>query len=161
MHGRSARPTPPLLEVPVSHTGVPRQRVDSGEAAPVERTTSPGATGKPVATDPPGSPGGAVVHLGQTGARVARHGAAGRPQIVAVPRCSRARSAEPYLVRILHVVGDRSPVVIAGFADDRTALERELVRIGHEPDRFIEDAHLDGVDQALRDRLHALRSGPG
>ena len=161
MHGRSAHPTPPLLEAPASPTEVPRPRVDSREPAPIERTTRPSATGGRAATIPPGPSSGAVVHLGRTGARVARHGTAGRPQIVAVPRCSRARSAEPYLVRILHAVGDRAPVVIAGLADDRTALERELVRIGHEPDRFIEDAHLDGVDQALRDRLHALGSDPG
>jgi hypothetical protein len=78
-----------------------------------------------------------------------------------VPRRSRARSPEPYLVRILHAIGDRSPIVIAGLADERIALEREFVRIDHHPERFVEDPRLDAVDDALRERLRALHSHPG
>jgi hypothetical protein len=159
MPGRSTHPAPPVLEAHASPTGITR-RVDSGAPAPGERTSSPGASRGSVATLPHGPAGGAVVHLGRTGARVARDRAGGHPRIVSVPRRSRARCPEPYLVRVLHAVGDCSPVVIAGLADDRTALERELVRIGHQPDRFIEDCHLAGVDEALRERLRALRSHP-
>jgi hypothetical protein len=114
-----------------------------------------------VATLPHPPLGGAVVHLGPAGARKARDRAGGRPEMVSIPRRSRARNPAPYLVRILHAVGDRAPVVIAGLADERTALEREFVRIGHHPERFIEDPHLDAADEALRGRLRALHSHPG
>ena len=114
-----------------------------------------------VATLPHDPSGGAVIHLGRTGARVARDRATGGPEIVAVPRRSRARRPEPYLLRILHAVGERAPLVIGGVPDERTALERELVRIGHQPERFIEDPRLDPVDEALRARLRALHSHPG
>jgi hypothetical protein len=129
--------------------------------APGERTTSPGATCGTVATLPHHPSGGAVVHVGRTRARIARDRAAGVVEVLSVPRRSRARSPEPYVARILHAVGDRSPVVIAGLADERTVLERELVRIGHHPEGLIEDPHLDPVDDALRRRLRALRSHPG
>ena len=129
--------------------------------APGERTTSPGAIGVTVATLPHRPSGGAVVHLAGTGARVARERGVGGAELVSVRRRSRARSPEPYLVRILHAVGDRSPIVIAGLPDERTALERELVRIGHHPERFIEDPHLEATDDALRRRLRALHSHPG
>ena len=173
MHGRSRRPgalvlvvpapapAPPIPAVPAS-TAIPgRRSTVEPPRAPGERTTSPGATGGTVATLPHRPSGGAVVHLGGSGARVARDRAAGGAEIVSVQRRSRARSPEPYLVRILHAVGDRSPVVIAGIPDERTALEREFVRIGHHPERFIEDPHLDAADDALRARLRALRSHPG
>jgi hypothetical protein len=81
--------------------------------------------------------------------------------MVSIPRRSRGRSPGPYLVRVLHAVGDRAPIVIAGLPDERTALEREFVRIGHHPERFVEDPHLDAVDETLLLRLRALRSHPG
>lgn len=160
MHGRSTRPGPPDLTPPATPT-MPANVSAERPRSPGERTTSPGATTVTVATLPHGPSGSAVVHLGRAGARVARDGATGRPEIISVPRRSRARSPEPYLVRILHAVGDRSPLVIAGLADERTELERELVRIDHRPERLIDDPHLDAVDEALRGRLRALHSHPG
>ena len=41
------------------------------------------------------------------------------------------------------------------------AFEREIMRIGHHPDRFVEDPNLDDADDALRRRLRALHSHPG
>jgi hypothetical protein len=173
MHGRSSHPGSAVRVVPATVPSPPTPARAAVEAtptgrsateiprAPGERTTSPGATGGTVATLPHRPSGGAVVHLGVAGARVARDRTAGGADIVSVPRRSRARVQEPYLVRILHAVGDRSPVVIAGIEDERTALEREFVRIGHHPERFIEDPHLDAADEALRGRLRALRSHPG
>lgn len=173
MHGRSRRPRPPELAappvvpapatppVPDRPTVPARPWTAEQPRAPGGRTTSPGATTGTIATLPHRPSGGAVVYLGPTGARVARDLPTGRAQVVGVPRRSRARAPEPYLVRILHAVGDRSPFVIAGLADERTALEREFVRIGHHPERFIEDPHLEPGDDALLRRLRALRSHPG
>jgi len=171
MHGRPRRPgspapggpatAPAIPAMPTARaTPVPRSTAERPRA-PGERTTSPGATGVTVATLPHRPSGGAVVHLARTGARVARDRGLGGAELVSVPRRSRARSPEPYPVRILHAIGDRSPIVIAGIPDERTALERELVRIGHHPERFIEDPHLDATDDSLRRRLRALHSHPG
>ena len=161
MHGRSTHPGPPDLATPGTPPVPAPLAAAEPPPSPGERTTSPGAMTGTVATLPHGPSGGAVVHLARAGARVARDRAAGRPEIVSVPRRSRARNPAPYLVRILHAVGDRAPVVIAGLADERTALEREFVQIGHHPERFIEDPHLDAVDEVLLGRLRALHSHPG
>jgi hypothetical protein len=83
------------------------------------------------------------------------------PEIVVIARRSRARIPEAYLLRILGAVGDRAPVVIAGLADERMALEEEIVRQGHDRERFIEDSLVDSADEALRGRLRELHSHPG
>ncbi len=172
MHGRSCRPGPPALGVPAwvasparaedrLERGVARGQAAEPPRAPGERITSPGAIGVTVATLPHRPSGGAVVFLGRTRARVARERAAGATEFVSVPRRSRARAPEPYLARVLRAVGDRAPVVIAGLADERNALEREVEGVDHHPDRFIEDPNLDAADDALRRRLRALHSHPG
>ena len=161
MHGRSTHPGPPDVAAPATPPVPARRPPADPPPAPGERTTSPGSMTGTIATLPHRPSGGAVVYLGPAGARVARDRAGGRPEIISVPRRSRGRSPAPYLVRILHTVGDRAPVVIAGIADERTALEREFVRIGHHPERFIEDPHLDAVDETLRLRLRALHAHPG
>lgn len=173
MHGRSCHPAQPALGVPATVSATPAPTVPGVETcagrppaatpprAPGERTTSPGATSVTIATLPHRPSGSAVVHLGSARARVARERAPGGAEIVSVPRRSRARDPEPYLVRVLRAVGDRAPVVIAGLADERSAFEREIVRLGHHPDWFVEDPHLDDVDDALRMRLRSLHSHPG
>jgi hypothetical protein len=161
MHGRSTHPGSPDVAPPPTRAVAAHQPAAEPPPAPGERTTSPGAMTGTIATLPHDPSGGAVVYLGRTGARVARDRAGGRPEVLSVPRRSRGHDPAPYLVRILHAIGDRAPVVIAGFADERTALEREFVRIGHHPERFIEDPHLDAGDDALRGRLRGLHSHPG
>jgi hypothetical protein len=65
-------------------------------------------------------------------------------------------------VRILHEVGDRSPVVVLGAPAERTAFEREFVLVSHRPDRLLEDASIhDAHPEALLERLRVLRSHPG
>ncbi len=160
MHGRSTHPGPPNLAAPglVEHPPQPPAR---RAVSPGERTTSPGATTTTVATLPHRPLGCAVVHLGRVNARVARDRPGDRPEIVVIARRSRARIPEAYLTRVLNAVGDRAPVVIAGLADERTALEDEIVRRGHDPQRFVDDALVNSADEALRGRLRDLHSHPG
>jgi hypothetical protein len=160
MHGRSTHPGPPDVAEPGALTR-PTQRPTRRAISPGERTTSPGATTTTLATLPHRPLGCAVVHLGRAGARVARDRPSGSPEIVVIARRSRARIPEAYLVRVLDAVGDRAPVVIAGLADERTALGEEIVRRGHDPERFIEDPLVDSADEALRSRLRGLHSHPG
>jgi hypothetical protein len=160
MHGRSTHPGPTNTTEPGPVKGPPQPPARRA-VSPGERTTSPGATTTTVATLPHRPLGCAVVHLGRVGARVARDHPGGSPEIVAIGRRSRARMPVAYLARVLEAVGDRAPVVIAGLADERAALEEEIVRRGRDPERFIEDPLVDSADEALRGRLRELHSHPG
>ena len=161
MHGRSTHPGSPSAVRPAFDAARTAWPATEPPPAPGTRTTSPGATTPTLATLPHARSGGAVIHVGRTEARVARDLVAGRPEIVSVPRRSRARRPEAFLDRVLLAVGDRSPLVIAGPAVERIALERELGRLGQCPDRWIDDSSLDGSDELLRLRLRALHSHPG
>ncbi len=131
-------------------------------APPGERTTSPGAVTATTATLPHEDLGGAVLLLGVREAVLARRRRDGRDEVVRVRRTSRALGAAPYLVRIFDAIGRRSPVLILGRADERTAFEREFVRISHRPDCLLEDPEVhDAHPEALLARLRALRSHPG
>ena len=160
MHGRSTHPGPPGIAAPGAPTR-PTTRPARRAISPGERTTSPGATTATLATLPHRPLGCAVVHLGRAGARVVRDRPGGSPEIVVIARRSRARVPAAYLVRVLDAVGDRAPVVIAGLADERTALEQEIAQRGHDRERFIDDPHVDSADEALRGRLRELHSHPG
>lgn len=161
MHGRSTHPGSPPAVRPAFVAGRTAVPATETPPAPGTRTTSPGATTPTLATLPHARSGGAVVHVGRTEARVARDLAAGQPQIVSVPRRSRARRPEAFLDRILLAVGDRSPLVIAGSEVERAALEQQLGRLGGSPDRWIDDPAVDASDESLRLRLRALHSHPG
>jgi hypothetical protein len=131
-------------------------------SSPGERTTSPGATAATLATLPHGRLGGAVVLLAATEAVVARTRPDGRDEIVRVRRRTRAADAPPFLVRVLREVGDRAPIVILGSAAERTALERLVVAISHQPDRILDEGSVhDAHPEALLMRLRGLRSHPG
>jgi hypothetical protein len=150
MHGRSSQP--------------PASPAPGAEHAPSPgaRTMSPGATGTTSASLPHGRLGGAVVLLAAQEAVIARTRPDGHDEIARVRRRARAADAPPFFVRILHEVGDRSPVVVLGAAAERTAFEREFVMVSHRPDRLLEDASVhDAHPEALLERLRALRSHPG
>lgn len=150
MHGRST-------QTPAAPGG------GAGRApSPGERTTSPGAMGPTAATLAHGPLGGAVVLIGATEAVIARTRPDGRDEIVRVRRRTRRAGAPPFFVRIIHEVGDRSPVVILGDPTERTAFEREFVAVSHRPDRLVDDASVhDAHPEALLERLRGLRSHPG
>ena len=130
--------------------------------SPGERTTSPGAVGPTPAALPHGRQGAAVVLLAATEAVIARTRPDGYDEITRVPRRGGRAGGPSFLVRVVHELGDRAPIVIMGSAPDRTALEREFVTVSHRPDRLLEDASVhDAHPEALLERLRGLRSHPG
>jgi hypothetical protein len=150
MHGRS--------------TKAPAPSVPGAEHAPSpgERTTSPGAMVRTPATMPHAPQGGAVVLLAANEAVVARTNADGYDEIARVRRRTRAKGAPSFFLRVMHEVGERSPILILGGAGERTAFEREFVLVSHRPDRLLEDASVhEAHPEALLERLRGLRSHPG
>lgn len=55
----------------------------------------------------------------------------------------------PALAEITHRIGDVDRVLVLGTEDLRTALEREIVAIGHRPDMIREAAVEGPVDEAM------------
>ncbi len=150
MHGRSSHATP------LPAAGVVRA------PSPGARTTSPGAMGPTPASMTHGSPGAAVVLLAATEAVIARTRPDGRDEIARVRRRTRRAGAPAFHLRVLHELGDRSPIVVLGGPAERTAFEREFVAVSHRPDRLLEDASVhDAHPEALLERLRSLRSHPG
>lgn len=64
----------------------------------------------------------------------------------------------PALAEVAHTIGDVDRVLVLGPDELRTALEREIVAIGHRPET-IRDAEVEGPMDvaALRERLARLR----
>ncbi len=103
-----------------------------------------------------------MVLLAATEAVVARTRPDGHDEIARVARRSGRTGAPSFFLRVLHELGDRAPVVIMGAAPERTAFEREFVRVSHRPDRLLEEASVhDAHPEALLERLRGLRSHPG
>ena len=69
-----------------------------------------------------------------------------------------AGETPPALAEVAHAIGDVDRVLVLGLDELRTALEREIVAIGHRPET-IRDAEVDGPMDvpALRERLARLR----
>ncbi|HYO43783.1 MAG TPA: hypothetical protein VES19_11350 [Candidatus Limnocylindrales bacterium] len=94
-------------------------------------------------------PGRAIVVRGGDGAEL--------PAMeIAIP--SIAAVTPPVLAEVAHTIGDVDRVLVLGVDELRTALEREIVAIGHRPET-IRDAEVAGPMDvaALRERLALLR----
>jgi hypothetical protein len=93
-------------------------------------------------------PGRALVVRGEDGAELASYEVM-IPDLAAV--------TPPALAEVAHSIGNVDCVLVIGTDDLRTALEREIVAIGHHPETIREGA-IDGpVDEAvLIDRLRRL-----
>jgi hypothetical protein len=100
----------------------------------------------------------AVVWIGPDRALVVRGGDGADHEIVEVALPEVAGIMPPALAEVAHSIGSVDRVLVLGPDDLRTALEREIVAIGHRPDT-IREARPDGaVDEAyLVARLRELR----
>jgi hypothetical protein len=94
-------------------------------------------------------PGRAIVVRGGDGAEM--------PAMV-MPIPSAPAATPPALAEVAHAIGEVDRVLVLGADDLRTALEREIVAIGHRPET-IRDADVQGPmdEAALRERLGTLR----
>jgi hypothetical protein len=104
-----------------------------------------------------GSGVNAVVWIEPGRALVVRGTATGEPVSIELP-IPRAYAATPAaLAEVAHRIGAVDHVLILGADDLRTALEREIVAIGHRPDAIREEAAQGPVDEAtLVARLRRL-----
>jgi hypothetical protein len=84
----------------------------------------------------------AVVWIGPDRALVVRDHETGEPSIteVAIPRYPAI--TPPVLAEVAHRIGDVDRILVLGADDLRTALEREIVAIGHHPEA-IREAELE------------------
>lgn len=75
-----------------------------------------------------------------------------------VPLPSLAAITPPALAEVAHSIGEVDHVLVLGRDDLRTALEREIVAIGHRPE-IIREAATDGTpdEAALVARLASIR----
>ncbi len=116
-------------------------------------TSRPRTAGRPTATGVNAvvwiEPGRALVVRGGEGAELAS-------MEVAIPLV--AAITPPALAEVAHSIGAVDRVLVLGADDLRTALEREIVAIGHRPET-IRDADVEGPMDvaALSERLARLR----
>jgi hypothetical protein len=99
----------------------------------------------------------AVVWIGRERALVVRDQPDGAPTTdeVAIPRTPAI--TPPVLAEVAHRIGDVDRILVLGDDDLRTALEREIVAIGHHPEAIREGDLLGPVDaEALLERLRRL-----
>lgn len=83
---------------------------------------------------PAGTGVNAVVWIEPRRAIVVRGAAAGEPQILELRIPHAPTEAAPALAEVAHRVGTVNRVLVLGTDDLRTALEREIVAIGHRPE---------------------------
>jgi hypothetical protein len=100
----------------------------------------------------------AVVWIEPGRAIVVRGGEGAEPMTLELPIPHQPAITPPALAEVAHAIGDVDRVLVLGVDDLRTALEREIVAIGHRPET-IRDADVAGpMDEAsLRVRLARLR----
>lgn len=99
----------------------------------------------------------AVVWIEPGRAVIVRGGDAGEASMVDLPVPGIPALTPTALAEIAHMIGEVDRVLVMGTEDLRTALEREIVAIGHRPET-IREAIVDGpIDEAmLRARLRRL-----
>ena len=99
----------------------------------------------------------AIVWIGKDRAVILREGGTGEIDEVVVRLPGTLTATPAALAEVAHRIGSVDRVVVMGGDDVRTALEREIVAIGHAPET-IREAALEGpLDrEALLARLHRL-----
>jgi hypothetical protein len=114
-----------------------------------------GTTRSRPTVQPAGSGIHAVVWIEPGRALVLRDGEGQAPIEMPVPDVPTA--TPPALAEIAHLIGDVDRVLVMGNDALRTALEREIVAIGHRPETIRESVTEGPVDEAfLRARLRRL-----
>jgi len=100
----------------------------------------------------------AVVWIERGRALVVRGAGDAQPESLELPVPELPAITPPALAEIAHAIGVVDRVLVIGPDDLRTALEREIVAIGHRPET-IREADLDGPpdEAALIARLAALQ----
>ncbi len=99
----------------------------------------------------------AVVWIDRERAIIVRGSAAGEPASLELPIPVGSTDTPPVLAEIAHRIGDVDRVLVLGADDLRTALEREIVAIGHRPESIRDEPMPAIVDTAgLIARLRRL-----
>jgi len=99
----------------------------------------------------------AVVWIERGRAIVVRGSGVGEPASLELPVPSTTAGTPPALAEIAHRIGDVDRVLVLGAEDLRTALEREIVAIGHRPESIREEPEAGTPDEAaLVARLRRL-----
>lgn len=99
----------------------------------------------------------AVVWIEPGRAIVVRGTATGEPASFELALPSGYAATPPALAEVAHRIGDVDRVLVLGNEDLRTALEREIVAIGHHPEAIREETISGAVDaDALVARLRRL-----
>ncbi len=100
----------------------------------------------------------AVVWIGPGRAVVVRGGGQAPVTATVVPLPALAAITPPALAEVAHSIGDVDHVLVLGTDELRTALEREIVAIGHRPE-IIREGPTDGMpdEAALVARLAGIR----
>jgi len=100
----------------------------------------------------------AVVWIEPGRALIVRVGEGAEPTSTELPIPAAPAAVPPALAEVAHSIGQVDRVLVLGTDEMRTALEREIVAIGHRPET-IREAEASGPmdEQALVERLAALR----
>jgi len=106
---------------------------------------------------PAGSGVNAVVWIERGRALIVRGTGSGEPAAIELPLPASFTATPAAMAEVAHRVGNVDRVLIMGTEEMRTALEREIVAIGHRPEAIREEATPGPVDQAaLVARLRRL-----
>jgi hypothetical protein len=107
-----------------------------------------GTTRPRPAIHPVGTGVNAVVWIEPGRAIVIRGPGVGEPAALELPIPMSPSSMPPVLAEVAHTIGDVDRVLVMGTDDLRTALEREIVAIGHHPEAIRDEPHVGRMDEA-------------